>query len=79
VTTANDHRLSELLAELPGIVKIKRQQRHLSLRQAGALIGMAYADLSRFENGLHDPQWSTVVKLLRWLEDDPYASQSEVS
>lgn len=72
MTTTNDVRLSELLAELPAKVKLTRAQRHLSVRAAGVQIGMAYADLSRFENGLHDPQWSTVVKLLRWLEDDPY-------
>lgn len=73
MTTRDDERLSGLLATLPAFVKLTRQQRHLSLRQAGLQIGMAYADLSRFENGLHDPQWSTVVKLLRWLEDDPWS------
>ena len=41
--------------------------------EVGEQIGIAYADLSRFENGLHDPQLSTLRKLAKWLSEDPYA------
>lgn len=30
---------------------------------------MGYADLSRFENGRKDVRCSTLIKVLRWLED----------
>jgi transcriptional regulator with XRE-family HTH domain len=79
VTTRNDVKFSDELNELRARVKLTRQQRNLSHRQAGEQIGMAYADLCRFENGLKDPRLSTVQKLVAWLEDDPYVSESGVS
>ena len=45
--------------------------------EVGEQIGIAYADLSRFENGLHDPQLSTLRKLAAWLADDPYTKETQ--
>jgi hypothetical protein len=44
VTTRNDVKLSDQLDELRALVKLTRQQRHLSHRQAGEQIGMAHAE-----------------------------------
>ena len=71
--TLSDAEVSRWLNDLPARVHLVRMQRHLTLRQAGEQIGMDYADLSRFENGLHDPQLSTLRKLAKWLSEDPYA------
>lgn len=72
----SDADVSRWLDDLPELVKRTRSQRHLTLRQAGEQIGMAYGDLSRFENGLHDPQLSTLRKLAAWLADDPYTKET---
>lgn len=71
--THNGVPLSEALTALRKAVKLARQQRHLSVREAAKEIGMAYPDLSRFETGKSDPKFSTIQKLVAWLEDDPYA------
>jgi DNA-binding Xre family transcriptional regulator len=53
--------------------RVLRQQRHLGLREAAAQIGITHADLSRFENGLLDVRLSTLLKIIDWMENDPYA------
>ena len=61
-------RLSKQLDTLPAEVRAARLQRGLSHRQAATEMGVAYADLCRFENGKKDPQLSTIKKLAAWLE-----------
>lgn len=64
MTTANDVRLSDVLAELPAKVKLTRSQRHLSLRAAGAQIGMAGGGLADFVLDDDEGEWVIVC-------DDP--------
>jgi transcriptional regulator with XRE-family HTH domain len=57
-----------VLRDLPYTVRAERANRGLSLREASVQIGMPYADLNRFENGVKGNQrLETVTKLLEWL------------
>lgn len=60
--------LSKELCALPSKVRAVRVQRGLSHRQAAEEIGMAYADLCRFEQGKKDVRLSTALKLTDWME-----------
>jgi len=59
------------LEELPELTRSVRLRRQLSQRVAAEQIGMAYADLCRFELRKKDVRMSTLVKVVDWLAIQP--------
>jgi transcriptional regulator with XRE-family HTH domain len=59
--------LADVLANLPLIVRERRRQRRLSVRAAGAEIGISFSTISRLENG-DDMNESSLAAVLRWLD-----------
>jgi transcriptional regulator with XRE-family HTH domain len=50
-----------------GRVRKLRVERGLSLRKLAKLTGIAYSNLSKFENGAHDPKLSTIARIAEAL------------
>lgn len=55
------------LAELPRMIRAKRDRDGLSLRTAGQLIGVAGATVDNLEHG-RVPDLATLLAVLAWLE-----------
>jgi transcriptional regulator with XRE-family HTH domain len=58
------------VSELGRLVRQKRTDEHLSLRQAAALARVSFSTLSRIEDGAQ-PDLSTFMTLCAWLGVDP--------
>lgn len=56
----------EVIAHVRGMVKFKRQAKHLGLRELFKECGVSIATLSRFERG-HSLDAETFLKLIEWL------------
>jgi transcriptional regulator with XRE-family HTH domain len=67
--------LAEVLANLPLIVRERRRQRRLSIRTAGAEIGISFSTISRLENG-EDMNESSLAAVLRWLDGPSEATDA---
>lgn len=59
--------LATLLDSMPADVRAERQRRGLSHRSAAEQIGIAYADLCRFELGHKDCRLSTLRAIAAWM------------
>jgi DNA-binding XRE family transcriptional regulator len=56
-----------LLESLPVLVRETRRRKRQSIHQAGDDCGLSGNTISRLEQGLHDPTWTTTVRVLRWM------------
>lgn len=54
--------------ELGALIKAKRTADHLSLREAGAAIGIEHSGVSDLEKGKRDPDFETIVKISNGLK-----------
>jgi transcriptional regulator with XRE-family HTH domain len=60
--------LSQVLADLPVILREGRRARRLSQRAAAAQIGCSFSTISRAEQGDDGMALSTAKAILRWLD-----------
>lgn len=58
-----------VVADLPGIFRLTRNLRGVSLRTAAEQIGTSHNMLSRLETG-HLPNGETIVRILEWIAED---------
>lgn len=76
VRQASFRESAEALAGLGVAVRVMRQARGLSLRQAGEQTGVGFNTIGRLEHG-GDCSLSNAIALLRWLDETPQETEED--
>lgn len=66
---------ADLIEALPELVRVRRTNLGLSIRQLGAFLGVPFSSISEWETRKSGMSTDTAVMLLRWLA----ATAEEVS
>lgn len=58
-----------VLLVLPDLMRVTRETRGLSYRDAEAQLGMGHADIWKIEHRETQPKVPTIVRILEWMVD----------
>lgn len=67
--------LADVLESLPLILREMRRARGLSLRAAATEMGMSFSTVTRFEHGDDGATMTTVLGIMRWIDQTNEADQ----